>query len=295
MSAKSARLSDLSRAYLVAFSAGDFHVYTHGRKVRVEASTTHPAQIELVSSLFEGHAHRISYPIRTPQGFGWRIVHDVGKEFAFLLDSRSLTYEALKKPRTFYFAIAGLIDSEGHVGVTSDSEYPAPIVVISNSDLYLIRLVLQLLEQKGYRASIQTKTFEDGSKCHEVRLKGRSAIRLLKRVCLHHREKREASKIVLTNQSDPQKARCEYLELRRRTREERDACVESARIAFQNRGERKLWKRLAYEEISKSAKSMRVQGSTISKIAIALGKSERTIYRYLGRRLDGEGTSPKAE
>ena len=295
MDARSAGVSDLSRAYLASFSAGDFHVYMHGRKVRIEASTTHPAQIELVSSVFERHAHRIMYPIRTPHGFGWRMVYDVGKEFVFLLDSRSLTYEALGKSRTFYFAISGLIDSEGHIGVTSDSEYPTPIIIISNSDLYLICLVLRLLEQRGYRASIQTKTFKDGTKCHELRLGGRSAIRLLKRVHIHHREKREALEIILANQNDLPRARWEYLKLRKRIREERDACAESAKIAFQNRGERKLQKRFAYEEISKSAKSMHEQGLRISKIAIALGKSERTIYRYLGRRLDGEGTSPEAQ
>jgi len=88
---------------------------------------------------------------------------------------------------------------------------------------------------------------------------------------------------------------CAYLELRKGIREERVASAEFAKVAFQNQDERKLQKRFAHEEITRVAKSMRAQGSTILTIAIALGKSERTIYRYIGRESDGEGTALKAK
>lgn len=289
------RLSDTFKAYLCSFSTGDLRVQWHGRKIRVEASSTHPSQIYLVSSLFGGQGRRIEYPIKTQSAFGWRLVHYLSPKFSFLLDSRSRTYAALRAIRTFYIAIAGLIDSEGHIGIGAASHSYSPVVTISNSDLHLIRLILRSLIERGYRASIQTRILSDGTRCYEVYLSGSSATRLLERVKLRHPEKIEAKRIAVASKSDPHGARDAYLTLRKHVNHQRNACVESARTAFESRGDKRLRRRDAYNDTIKLAAQLRSRGESISRIGITLGRSQRTIYRLLRRNLIGKGNSRERE
>lgn len=285
----SGSLSDLLKAYLCSFSTGDLHVLMHGRQVRIEASTTHPAQISLVSSLFGPYGRRIMYPMKTKNAFGWRIVYDLGPRFLFLLDSRTRTYAALRMNRTFYFALAGLIDSEGHIGIGAQGHSYAPLVRISNSDLYLVLLILRSLVERGYRGSIQTRTYPDGTHCHDVSLSGKSAIRLLKRLRLRHPEKIEARQIALAYESSPYQARTNYLSFRQRIRLERDACIEEARTTYDRRDEKRLTRRADYDVMLGRAVQMWSDGETIPRIGTTLGRSQRTIYRLLRRNRVGNG------
>ncbi len=295
MDSVSQRLSSSLKAYICSFSTGDLRVQRHGRKIRVESSSTHPAQIYLVHSIFEAHGELIEYPIRTPSAFGWRSVYHLSPKFQFLLDSRKRTYAALRARATFYFAIAGLIDSEGHIGISTASRSYYPVILISNSDLYLVRLILRSLVNRGYRARIQSRILGDGSRIHEVCLSGRSATRLLQRVELHHPEKIQAKRIVLASLSDPRKGRVAYLKLRASINHQRDACVEAAKIAFENRAERRLRRMEAYNDFAKLAAEMKSNGETIPRIGITLGRSQRTIYRLLRRNSVGKRNSEEGE
>ncbi len=287
----SRRFSESFKAYLCSFSTGDLRVQRHGRKIRVEASSTHPSQIYLVASIFDKRAKRIEYPIKTPSAFGWRLVYYLSPGFLFLLDSRKRTYASLRTIKFFYFAIAGLIDSEGHIGISARSRSYSPLVTIGNSDLFLIRLITRGLIIRGYRASVQLRVLRDGTRYHEVFLSGRSATRLLKQVNLQHPEKIRAQRIVLKPEGDRRKARDAYLKLRAQILHERDSCVRAARIAFENRGERKLRKRRFRDEVIERATHLRSQGVTISRIGITLGRSQRTIYRMLRKSLIGKRDS----
>ncbi len=289
------RLSYSFRAYLCSFSTGDLRVQRHGRKIRVEASSTHPSQIYLVSSILDKHARRIEYPIKTPSAFGWRLVYYLSPKFHFLLDARKRTYAFLRATKTFYSAIAGLIDSEGHIGIRAKSQSYSPRVAIGNSDLFLIRLIINALIERGYRASIQTRILGEGTRYHEVFLSGRSATRLLKLVNLRHPEKIRAQRIALNSESNRRKARDAYIQLRTQILRERDSCVKAAEIAFENRGERKDQKRRVYDEVIERAAQMQSEGETVSRIGITLGRSQGTIYRMLRRNLVGKRDSQERE
>jgi hypothetical protein len=295
MDATTERFSDSFKAYLCAFSTGDLRVQRHGRKIRVEASSTHPSQIYLVSSLFHRNGRRIEYPIVTHKAFGWRLVYDLSPKFSFLLDSRKRTYQALRRTKSYYFAIAGLIDSEGHIGISAASHSYSPVVMISNSDTLLIRLIVKSLTKRGYHTWIQTRIYSDGTRCYEVCLRGNSAIRLLQRVKLHHPEKIEAKRIAITSENDPREARDAYLKLRTSIHNQKDACVDAAKIAYENRDEKKLRRKTAYNNLAKLAEQMRSNGVSISVIGISLGRSQRTIYRLLRRNLIGQRNSQEGE
>ncbi len=289
------RWSDLHHAYLCAFSAGDLHVYSHGRKVRVEASTTHPAQISLISALFGEHARRIMYPMETPEGFAWRIVYDLPTSFDFLLQSRVRTYRALQSTRTFYIAVSGLVDSEGHIGVGGSKGYTSARLTIANSDIDVIKIVSEQLTQRGYRPGASTKIFADGTRCYEVRLNGKSAIRLLKRLKLRHPEKIEARRIALLSEKNSIEAGDSYVAHRLRIRGERSICVNEAQVAFEHRGERREHRREAFRALIERASELRLEGHSIAETGTTLGRSERTVYRLLRRSRDGKGTTQKTE
>lgn len=267
----------------------------HGRKIRIEASSTHPSQIYLVSSLFDMHARRIEYPIKTPAAFGWRLVYHLSPKFLFLLDARNRTYTYLQNTRTFYFAIAGLIDSEGHIGIGAESQSYSPRVTMSNSDLYLIRLITKELIERGYRASIQRRILGDGARCYEVFLIGRSATRLLERVVLRHPEKIRAKRIALYSKSDRIEAREAHLQLRVQITQERNYCIAAAKMAYESRDERKAQKMRKYNEIVELAKKMRTEGETTFRIGTTLGRSRRTIYRMLRRYMNDKRDSKERE
>ena len=54
--------SEEDRAYLLGLARGDLNVAPHGRAIRVKTSSTHPAMIDLVTSLFAPYGPIRVYP-----------------------------------------------------------------------------------------------------------------------------------------------------------------------------------------------------------------------------------------
>lgn len=283
------------RTYLSAFATGDLRASLHGRKVRIEASSTHPAQLDLVSRLFGHHGGRMVYPIETPGGWAWRVVYDLGPAFSFLLDARSRTYAALRSRRLFYVAMAGLIDSEGHIGIRKSGPRFRTVVTVTNSDTRLIKLIVGGLLARGYRVSVQRFGPTNSVPRCEVFVYGKAALRLLNKLSLRHREKIEARDAVLHSREAPQKARYDYVQLRLKIRRERDLCVEEARIAFLQRDSRRLERVNTYVKFARTALAMRLTGWSIHQIGISLGRSERTVYRLLRRAQYARKSERQAE
>jgi hypothetical protein len=273
------------RAYLLGFAFGDLHTYERGRKIRVEASSTHPSQLSLVARIFSPYAREIRYPIKTPQAYGWRVVYDLDPKFSFLLDLRAPTYESLRKPWSFYKILSGLVDAEGHIGCRLKGKYVAVVLKISNSDEKLIELLVDGLISRRYRVSVQTRVEGDEMPRYQISVNGTAAVRLLKRLDLRHQEKVEARTIAIESQRNKSSAILEYAALRLRIKKERDQCVEEARVAFAKRGERESRKTAVYIELAVKAGLLRSKGVSIRAIGKSLGKSERTVYRLL-RRLE---------
>ena len=285
----------IPQVYLSAFTTGDLRVSLHGRRVRVEASSAHPAQLELVGRFFDPYRKRIAYPIETPRGWAWRFVYDLGPAFSFLLDARSRTYAALRSKRQFYVAMAGLIDSEGHVGLLKSGSRIRPVIAVSNSDTKLIKLIAGSLLARGYHVSVQRFRPLDSVPQSEVFLYGKSAIRLSNKLILRHREKIEARDIVVHSLETPQKAHSKYLQLRRRIKHERNLCVQDARRAYLQRGLRRRERVDAYVEFAETALDLRLAGKSIQEIGISLERSERTVYRLLRRADDARKPERETE
>jgi hypothetical protein len=104
------------KAYLLGFCRGDLNVKSHGRAIRVRTSSTHPAMIELVTSLFAPHGPvRVSPRFSKLVGFEWTVEGELNTTFAFLLNERYWTPDYnLSRSLTVNY-LAGLFDAEGSV------------------------------------------------------------------------------------------------------------------------------------------------------------------------------------
>ncbi len=287
MGPKTARSGTQFRAYLCAFTTGDLHLLKHWRKIRVEASTTHPAQLRLISSLFGSEGQEIRYPIRTPRSFGWRQVHHLSNRFSFLLESRAKTLDALQSTRTFYAALAGIVDSEGHVGIRRAHFRPTPVVTISNADSLLVRTISSMLTRRGYIPSAEVTRLENGSRMFQIFVNGLSAVRLPRRLTLHHDEKAAAKDIVLSFPGNPERAHSKYSALRIGIRRSRDECVREAKLEYMYRNEKKLQKIAAMRSLREAARKLKSAGKTTTQIATSLGRSGRSAYRLLKSEAGG--------
>jgi len=248
-----------------------------------------------VSCLFGNYARLIKYPIKVRNSYGWRLVYDLGKSFSFLLDCRSITYKALRSSRTFYIALAGIVDSEGHVGLRKSASEASPVVTITNGDASLVRIVCSMLHKRGYHFSIELKKYETGPPCYEIFLTGRYALHLLRRLVLHHPEKIAARRIVMSYARNPTKAYSNYQAVRRRTKLETRNCINEAKYAYLRKDSRKLRKITAYYNLVSAARKLRDKGRTTREIGISIERSQRTVYRLLQRDIIGKRKTTKAE
>ena len=176
-----------------------------------------------------------------------------------------------------------MVDSEGHVGLRKSWGEPTPIVTISNSDASLVRIIRTMLNKRGYHSSVEFREYGKGLPCYQIFLNGRYAVRLLRRLILHHPEKTAAREIIMSFARNPVRAYSSYLALRRRTKLETQSCVDKARFEYLHRDARKLRKIAAYSKLVRRARKLREKGKTICEIGISLERSQRTVYRLLQR------------
>ncbi|MDV3276995.1 MAG: helix-turn-helix domain-containing protein [Nitrososphaerales archaeon] len=272
------------RAYVAALAFGDFHVSKHGRKVRIEASSTHPAQIDLVTGLFNEYGKQIRYPIRSGRVVAWRVTYNLDRAFSFLFQAKDLVKKGLSSSRLFYSTLSGLTDSEGHVGLTRRGDTAYPVLTISNTNRQIMQLLHHRLRCRGYPANLEAREYSRGALIYEVSVRGVKALNLLRKLNLRHREKVLARSIVLHASHSPKHSLGSYRRFRRQLELERDAYVLSAIEEYRKRKCRKAKRVRAFERVTANAVMMRREGLTIEEIAKSLNRSKRTVYRLLGRK-----------
>jgi hypothetical protein len=110
------------KTYLSYFATGDLHSYWHGTKVRLEGTTTHPAQIRLTFDLLGSYCKPMVYAVRNPPYFtewskyAWRVVFDLDESFKFLISlPKEVNDGILNNDESFYAALGGFSDAEGFI------------------------------------------------------------------------------------------------------------------------------------------------------------------------------------
>lgn len=119
----------MEKAYLIGFRLGDLRVMPAKLQIQANCSTSAPAQVQLIKSLFSKYTHvNIS---RNRVLKGKRITEMcclLNASFGFLLPKRDRIESWILRNKKFFFAfLAGYIDAEGHIFVRLYKNSKTPI------------------------------------------------------------------------------------------------------------------------------------------------------------------------
>ena len=271
---------DIERAYLTYFAAGDLHAYRHGTKVRVEGSTTHPAQLELLRDLFGGYAKPIYEPALAPRGHHClRATFDLDSSFDFLLNKpRELEQRVLSNDALFCSALSGFSDAEGHVGLKRNRGKAYARYTLSNRNRRIMRGFHRGLISRGYSTPLYAL---QGEKIQwQLEVNGHHALRLLPNIDLRHREKMVSRQIAITyNSSSWAIAGPVYAAHREAILAERTALEAVAARRYNLRDDRKRRKEEIFRDRVASTFELFSTGLGVEEVARALKCSIRTAYR----------------
>jgi hypothetical protein len=272
--------NDIERTYLTYFAAGDLHAYRHGKKVRVEGSTTHPAQLELLRDLFGGYAKPIYEPALAPRGhYGLRATFDLDSSFDFLLNKpRELARRVLGDDALFYTALSGFSDAEGHAGLKRSHGKAYARYTLSNRNRRIMRGFQRGLISRGYSAPLYALRAEKIQ--WQLEVNGNHAQRLLPNIALRHREKLVSRQLAITyNRSSWAIAGPVYSAHRGAILAERSALEALAARRYNLRGDRRRRKEKIFSDRVASTFELFSVGLGVEEVAGALKCSIRTAYR----------------
>lgn len=272
--------------YMRHFGLGDLRVTLHGRKVRVEASTTHPAQLKLVTQLFSWNAKPIIYGFKNPGGYAWRVVYHLDGSFRFLMTDRTQVLGDLEDVRRFPHALGGFSDAESHIGLGNSSGIARARYLVGNRKKWILEGIKTALNNHGIHASM-TSRVDIGGIQWELSVSGQAAKNLVNQLALRHQEKIVArSLIYILHGTKWAESGPVYRAFRASIKTARDICVEAARLNYLAIGKRKAMRKGRMLDLAKSVGTLRSNGKSIEAISVSTGMSERTVYRYLERLLD---------
>jgi hypothetical protein len=284
--------SEIERTYLTYFAAGDMHAYRHGTRVRVEGSTTHPAQLELLLPLFGSYVKPIFEPIATPKGhYAIRATFDLSPSFDFLLSKpQELERPVLRDDGLFYSALSGFSDAESHVGLRKNDGKAYALYALSNRNHQLMNGFTRGLVSRGQNANLFALRHEKIQWQTEVN--GQYALKLLPNLGFRHREKIAGKQIAMANDRKPWSvAGPLYLSHRARIRSERDALETIAAKRFSARGERRQRRKEIFTQKLESSFPLFAKGLTVQEVAGLLHCSIRTAYRRMEKFKNSEDST----
>lgn len=144
--------SDLDRAYLKGFAHGDLDVRrTSTLAITASSTTTHPAFVALFESLFRSYGPVYVYPILDRvSGYRWKVAARLDNTFAFILPEQRMPYPDYSSNGVFFAWLAGLVDSDGSVGIIHAANNVRVNLGIANEDLMLLRHIREQLLRAGY-------------------------------------------------------------------------------------------------------------------------------------------------
>lgn len=151
---KKSFINNLSeKAYFLGLRAGDFHARWARKSIRVQTTTTHLAQINLLKSAFENYGEIRTYLTKNKSRENeWFIYVDLDKSFKFLLSKpKEIPYWVLRTKKYFFQFLAAYMDCEGSWKVQkSHQRHTRFIFKIRTGDLKILKQIKRQLEIFGY-------------------------------------------------------------------------------------------------------------------------------------------------
>lgn len=228
------------KAYLIGLRLGDLNVRAHRKQILARTSTSHPAMLELFSSVFQKYSHVHQFPIFNPKKkphFDWQIYALLDRSFTFTLD-KAIPDDVTADENKFYTFLAGYTDAEGCILVTPNKDGLRFYFQVASEDSKTLSAIANKLKEAGYRFTLRiaAKKGESYGRRYkkdywELRIATKAdVIKLLKRLELRHREKIKWKELVLKmcEVKKWSEAREEIAALRKSIQDEVNKCVTEA-------------------------------------------------------------------
>lgn len=141
------------KSYLLGLRTGDFYARQRHKSVRVQTTTTHLAQIDLLKKAFEKYGeHRIYLSRNKAREDEWFIYTDLHPSFEFLLyKPHEIPKWILDNDEYFYNFLSAYMDCEGYWRVVRSHENSVRFIFgIQTGDKRVLEQIKERLESCGY-------------------------------------------------------------------------------------------------------------------------------------------------
>lgn len=203
--------TNLDRAYLQGFARGDLNVArVSSMAILVSTTTTHPDFVALFLSLFRPYGPVYLYPICDKKnGYKWKVAARLDNSFAFILPTENTLEPFSFSSPEFTAWLAGIVDTDGSIGMIHSGAYLRINIVISNQDIHLLNGIRDVLMRKGHHPTgpycLYPKGYETPTRhvrynedMHYLALQRASEVRrLIELLPLRHGEKMRRKDLVL--------------------------------------------------------------------------------------------------
>ncbi len=150
------------KAYILGLRSGDIHAKRIHKVIRIQTTTTHPAQIEMVKSTFGVFSHIGRYEFFN-KAFNlkqWFVYCDLNESFSFVLEKPDKIPDwILDSDIAFYNFVSGYADSEGSWKILKSHKNGVRFVFqLCSQDRKILKQIVRKLRQMNYRVNIYLDT-----------------------------------------------------------------------------------------------------------------------------------------
>jgi transposase-like protein len=153
---------DLSeRAYLLGLRTGDFHAKQQHISVRMQTTSTHPAQVELLRNSLKKYGETKTYYSRNKaREDEWFIYTDLDKSFEFLLKKLDeIPQWILENEDCFYSFLCAYSDCEASFSIIKSHQNSSRFIFrITAGDKKVLEQIKSSLESYGYNPCFYLKS-----------------------------------------------------------------------------------------------------------------------------------------
>lgn len=141
------------KAYFLGLRAGDFYAKQFHKSVRIQTTTTHLAQVNLMKDAFRNYGETCIYLTKNKsRNDEWFIYTDLHPSFDFLLVKPTKIPDwILNSDKFFYYFFSAYIDCEGSWKISKSHEKHVRFTFrIRSGDLKILKQIKEKLQSKGY-------------------------------------------------------------------------------------------------------------------------------------------------
>lgn len=142
------------KAFFLGLRAGDFYAKLNHNSIRIQTSTTHKAQVDLLKNSFKNYGQLCIYLSKNKARHDeWFIYVDLHSSFEFLIEKpNKIPQWILEDDNLFFIFLAAYMDCEGNWHLTKSHEIHSRFTFrLRSGDKEILENIKEKLESLGYK------------------------------------------------------------------------------------------------------------------------------------------------